>query len=344
MMFLRSFPKMGIFFAFFIVVGCNPVNKIDFNEIDALILEYDPHQDMNYSVPIKGSVLIKMKSGELINTDEKRITVATQNIQIRGEKGTIITSVKPTKFSQNIVPVKMSISNSEGVIFSNWDTLRLNFFAPLNLDFRQPKAGSGYSGGDGGQALLFRCGKTGYNGENGRNGINGAELIIHIWKDSSQYFFHVQNVTLNETYYYQSTNERFSINASGGTGGDGGDGGTGGNGKDAENYNNKTKSAGDGGDGGNGGNAGFGGNGGSVMCYIHPSATAIQNNISISVNPGSPGQPGKGGLGGKPGKNTEGATPANPGRNGINGVTSTFGQRGVSSITQLDFDYTQLKK
>jgi hypothetical protein len=342
MRFLRSFPVLGFLSVYLALVACNPVNKIDFQEIDQLILEYDPYQPLNYAVPISGTVLIKMKSGELIDAQKNNIYVATENIQFTGRKGKFETTQLPSKFSQNKVPVKLTIANKHEETFSNWDTLRLNYNAPIELTFSQKKAGDGADGSNGSQALLFRFGKSGLDGTSGQNGLNGVDLSIHCWKDSNMYFFHVQNLTTNETYFLQSTAAQLSIYAPGGTGGDGGNGGNGGDGKAAENTNNKIKYAGDGGDGGHGGNAGFGGNGGNVICYIHPSASELQRNISISVPAGVPGQPGRGGVGGKPGRNLEGLSPGRAGRNGQNGVTSAFGQRGTSSITLLAFDYLQL--
>ena len=322
-----------------LVQSCGNTRNMKVEDIDYLVLDYNPEAPNNYGTLIQGGVCAQMNSGELKCLKNNSHFEISDNIRcdIKDQELTVITM--PRSYSDDKVVVMMKMKGKKDYEITSYDTLRLNFNAGVTLGGRPYSGNTGSSGKNGGQSTLYRDGKDGDNGLNGDNGRSGDSYDVHIWKDSNTYFIHVVNLTTGSTGKYKINGSKpLEINASGSNGGNGGKGGDGGDGKNGETVNGKAKYPGNGGNGGYGGNGGFGGNGGAIRCVLHPSATDFRTQLKFLTQPGSGGSGGSAGTGGKAGTSLAGQSLARAGYNGRSGQSGSMGQAGQVTIIEEAFD------
>ncbi len=324
-----------------LIQSCGNTRNMKVEDIDYLVLDYNPDAPNNYGTIIQGGVCAQMNSGELKCLKNNSHFEISDNIRadIKDQELTVIT--QPRSYSDDKVVVMMTMKGKKDYTITSYDTLRLNFNAGIKLGNNRMYSGNnGSNGKNGGQSTLFRDGKDGDNGMNGDNGRSGDSYDIHIWKDSNNtYFLHVVNLVTGSTGKYKINGLKpFEINASGANGGNGGKGGDGGDGKPGEIVNNKTKFPGNGGNGGWGGNGGNGGSGGNIRCVLHPSASDFRDQLKFTVQPGRGGDGGNQGIGGKAGKSLAGQSLARAGYNGRRGQDGSWGQTGQITIVEEAFD------
>lgn len=321
--------------------SCSNTKKIPIEEIEYLYVDYDSEAPNNYGVAMKATVCAQMQSGEARCLKNNSDFVCSYNIVCNIHAEEVIIANSPQAFNQSKVPVTLTLSDKKGNSIQSNDTILLNFKAGVSVYTRVIPGIDGVKGSDGGQALLFRDGKEGNSGTNGSNGQDGNSFDIHIWQEAGVYYYHVTNLTTEQTGRYQTIGAKpFVLDAPGSNGGRGGDGGQGGSGKDGsiDTQNNKVKLPGNGGNGGFGGSGGNGGNGGNIRVVIHPSAADIREQLKLSARPGYGGEAGKGGKGGVAGKPANGQTPAKPGLTGSQGWNGRSGNSGTITIVDESFN------
>lgn len=294
---------------------------------------------INYATPIPIDILATYANGKTRTiSDNNSISIETTAGTVN--KNTVSPIAFPVNFNDSTIHITAKFKNDTAIITDKL-TLPFNYLSDLILDFSGEKGEDGEDGNKGALNFLTRSGTDGTAGENGQLGVDGHELMLHIWMANAKYYIRVADLTSKAVYYYaiKPTPYKLLINVSGGAGGNGGDGGKGADGKDAENKNGKAKDAGAGGNGGNGGNGGIGGVPGSVYIYLHPTATAIKNNIIIKQDLGQPGNLGNGSKGGQGGMTSTTGTYAPSGYDGSNGIVGFENQSdNIVSIDIQDFD------
>lgn len=322
-----------------LVQSCGNTRNMKVEDIDYLVLDYNPDAPNNYGTVIQGGVCAQMKSGELKCLKNNADFEGSNYVSFDIRKQEISLLTMPTAYDNGAIPVMLKMTGKKDVEVVSYDTLRINFNSGIRIGSKNYSGNSGANGRNGGQSTLFRDGKDGDNGLNGDNGRSGDSYDIHIWKDSNTYFIHVVNLVTGSTGKYKINGLKpFEINASGSNGGNGGRGGDGGDGKPGEVVNNKTKLPGNGGNGGWGGNGGNGGNGGTIRCSLHPSAADFRGQLQFLVQPGMGGNNGTAGTGGKAGTSLAGQSLARAGYNGRSGQNGFSGQAGQINIVEEAFD------
>ncbi len=324
----------------FILVGCGNGRRIKVNDVERLIVDYDSYQPTNYQVPLTGTICAEMKSGEQVcfKNNSNLSFSPNMDVKINKEKITIVST--PAKFMMAKVPVSIRYTDKDENFVEGFDTLYINFKAPLVIESTAARGASGNRGNDGRTEMLFRDGKEGDPGQHGQHGEPGQNFEIYVWRDSTgTLFFYVNNLSKGQIARYNIVgNAPFTLAADGGNGGNGGDGGNGGTGKNFETSGNKIKYAGNGGRGGQGGNGGNGGSGGNIRCVIHPSAEFYREFIILSANGGRGGDNGNGGNGGKAGTPHPNQSAPFDGARGLNGLRGLGGMNGAISVTVETFE------
>ena len=295
-----------------------------------LQLRYDDTDNVNYGHSFRIQTILVYSSGKTKDvTTEDETSYQVEGGTLSG--GRISCNGYPTSFKKDSVFVQVAYVKKE-INYSLTATFPFNYRGDLTISFSGEPGQNGANGDDKGTGLLFRDGKNGEDGLPGGDGKNGSDMIVHIYKDTtnSMYYIRVSDINTSASYFYKNKDLGFPIklNTTGGRGGDGGSGGSGGDGKDGRTTEEKTKDAGDGGNGGNGGIGGNGGNGGAIYVFIHPTAADIQSRITGFSFPGPAGSGGAGGKAGKAGTPLEGQTPID----GTPGNAAPDGQPGQAGL------------
>lgn len=329
-----------LFLGMAFIFGCGNSRRIKVNDVERLIVDYDSYQPTNYQTPITGTICAEMRSGEQTCFKNNANLSFSPNVDVKVNKERIVVTTAPSAFLVQKVPVSMRYTDKDEHFVESFDTLYINFRAPLNLETTARRGQNGNRGSDGRSEVLFRDGREGEAGQHGQHGEPGQNYEIYVWRDSvGTVFLYVNNLSTGQIAKYNIVGDAtFSLSADGGNGGNGGDGGNGGNGKNFETSGNKVKYAGNGGRGGQGGNGGNGGSGGNIRCVIHPSASSYREKLIFSANGGRGGDNGTGGNGGKAGTPHPNQSVPFDGSRGLNGLRGLSGMNGAISITNEVFE------
>jgi len=328
-----------------ILSSCGSFKRLEVNEIRTAYIEYNPIEPINFGSTIEAKVMVIMNDGsELDVTNNRKLTLISEDIVRNGLTKSFKIVKHPTSFSENTANVNITITDKE-LIFQATDSIRMNFKGDLTIDAKGNNGIDGVSQKNRGSRLLLRDGRHGANGTHGTNGQSAERYVSNIWLENNLTHIYVINQQTNEVWRYKTLGEgSITFNLKGGNGGNGGHGGDGGNGRNGSLNNGKYKRPGHGGDGGHGGRGGDGGNGGTVHVTIHPNNSQIEPKLNYLTDGGNHGAPGKGGKFGKGGTPLAGQIAGTIGKNGTRGWSGRNGLDGrIQPLNFQEFSLDQLK-
>ena len=329
----------------FFLNSCKNFKNIDIDDISRINIEYNTNQPLNYGSNFNGKIVLKMKDRtELDITKHHKLQLNTNVIQVGSHKDELIIVERPVKFNDSIVNVVYQFNCKKDMVYTQKDSVYLNFYGPLTVSYSGTNGSNGANGKNASAPSIFQDGKQGDSGLNGTNGQMGSNLHVYIWKEKTRYqILVIDQITFTKAFYNLKEIDQpklLTILSNGGNGGNGGKGGDGSKGNDGVINATKNKNPGYGGNGGNGGSAGNGANGGNIEMFIHSNATLIQKNIELFSVPGIAGQAGTGGKGGKAGTALAGQKQVSNGSNGTNGWNGMNGQlNGAIQVLIQDFSF-----
>lgn len=327
-----------ILFAILLLSSCG-ISKITPSNVQKVDVIYSS-VGLNYGDSARFQLLASKKSGEKIDvTNHRQLEISGERVDFNKETGWFFIHPKPTEPNIDKLEFHLKITDKDDV-YQQKGVIALSFEKGVYADARGKRGEGATAETNRLTRVLLRDGKTGRNGEDGLDGGDAENLTTHIWLDNGMYYIRMHRANTSETFWYQTTNgDAIVVDASGGDGGNGGDGGDGGRGRKGDKK--KDLLPGRGGDGGNGGNGGDGGNGAELTVFLHPSAKAIVDNISLLSNGGRAGRGGAAGVGGESGKPDSGQERAESGEAGISGKNGVAGKPGKTKMTIQDFDFSQ---
>lgn len=337
-----------LFLVIFFLNSCKNFKQIDIDDISRINIEYNTNQPLNYGGKFNGKIVMKMKDRtELEITQHHKLQLNTDVIQVGIHKDELVIVERPVKFNDSIVNVLFQFNCKNDMIYTQKDSIYLNFYGPLTVNYSGSNGRNGTNGKNANAPSIFQDGKAGDPGLNGENGQQGMNIHVYIWKEKTRYqILVVDQQTFVKSYYNLKEIDQpklLTILSNGGNGGNGGIGGDGSKGNDGVINTSKNKNPGYGGIGGNGGSGGNGGNGGNIDVFIHNNAVDLQKNLDITSIPGSAGSSGAGGKGGKAGTAMAGQKPVSNGSNGNNGWSGMNGQlNGAILVLVQDFSFENI--
>lgn len=329
----------------FSACGVSKPKPVSIYQIKRIYTDYNRDtSNLNVGIYFNFNIYAELKTGEIISLEEREDLKVSPNLKVHLTSKSATFTEKPTSFTQNKVPIEITLGNENQKKLYFKDTFLINFKNEVVLDYKSTRDLHGDRGKSAPINLLQRDGNHGRDGQAGGNGNNGDTYELFIWKESTRTFILCKNLSKNESYTYQVEGDHaIYLSAAGEDGGNGGSGGNGGDGNNGENSEARFTLPGSGGNGGDGGAGGNGGNGGEIICYIHPSAKDRIDFLKLNASGGKAGRGGYGGNGGN------GGTPAlnqqypPKGMNGRDGKAGINGKDGTIERTIMPFDYSVLR-
>ncbi len=331
-----------------VLFSCKNFKNIDIDDISRINIEYNTNQPLNYGSKFNGKIVMKMKDRtERDITHHNQLLLNENIIEVNNLKDELEINERPLKFNDSIVNFTYKFKCKKDMVYTQKDSIYLNFYGPLTVDYSGSNGRHGANGKNSNTPTLFQDGKTGEVGSNGENGQKGFDIHVYIWKVYTRYqILVVDQLSFSKAYYNLKEMDQqklLTILSNGGNGGNGGDGGEGSKGRDGVLNSTKSKNPGFGGNGGNGGSGANGGNGGNIDVFIHNNASEIQPKLNLLNSPGTGGLSGTGGKGGKAGTALTGQKPVSNGANGSNGWSGMNGQlSGNVQVLLQDFNFESI--
>lgn len=316
------------------LMSCNSSKSLVDN-IVSIEVDVDKNETVNVGSSFEYVLYANLKSGDQRKIkDDAVVTIQDGMFSDAGKHRAKVAHPLPS-FEDSIFPVNFLISIGS-YEFLGTDSIQLNFKGPIKLDWSQKDGADGVQPRASTATLFGRDGLEGRPGGDGEDGISGRNITSYLWIEGSELRMMVTCDRCDKNYYFRSiTKDSVWVNLSGGNGGNGSQGGTGGDGKPGK----EGKPPGNGADGGTGGNGGNGGDGGSMVVFIHPEASYLNESVELVNTAGKEGKFGEGGNAGAPGKPHNNQKEAKGGTQGKSGELGVPGKNGPPiTISNVAFD------
>ena len=327
--------RIGVSFLLllFFLVACQS-DKLLMDNIASLSLEVEQNAIVNVGSTFPYSIRATLNTG-----DERKVKndafVSFPDGTLRDAGNHRATLIQPLNdFTTAVVPFNLAFQFGDYRVISS-DSLHLNFKGPIVADWQGVDGLNGTQPRASASTIFGRDGLEGKPGGIGQNGGNGPHFTGYLWLENDELRLLLICDSANKSYCYRSLQkDSLIINLRGGNAGNGGNGGRGGDGKAGK----VDKLPGNGGDGG------AGRNGGSLMLFIHPTASYMNESIRLINLGGKGGIGGKGDAPGAPGKTTNGKVLVTSGTAGDQGISEKDGENGPPvTISIVAFDSKSLE-